>query len=753
MVYENSINYPDALDTEQNLYDVHDALRLVLAEDYNPGDSIIQFVGDSETVSRFPQTGIITLTDQCSDYDKRALSLYYGLKTNTTFEQLEILNGFEDCFKPKYSTNITQNVMSYHRNILKDATISIEEFAGKEGEVGTKALEGTIEERTNYLRKIVLPPKAWFSANKTIGLVPFTVEFTDLSFRLGTDGTSSNIKRTWNFGDAEGPSIIEYQATDEVPSEVVNVIVEDTDGGTIRKTYTSPGIYTVSLTVENDFGEDTVEFPEMISARVKAPDEAIIKITPRSNQILTQGSPVDGPYETNPKIRTPINNLIDIYIQEGVNDTTGKSYGGEELKANNSPIDPITTYTWALSDDLIHNNSSLARASYSIGGIYDLILRVDTALGAYRITTYEDAIDVVEKENLWLWNISNGSAKSYEFGLISETFKPAGSLFSVDYNTDFLDDEVNQEQQLREFKKNNGFAKRGNSSSGSGGSCVLYWASGRSNVQTILEETVKLIEYNGYTDIYTNSSEFDRPWNWTSLNSETDVYFLWGQTTEEITPNSSPTNQTKHMLSLQDLSTSSVNILASNYKNGADELRTNVVTYDDSGDPLQGHISVYRSTWKDESGYILRNEGVGNFFRIKSFYKTSGTTSSPVTDIKKLADMDGSAKVEGQLVSLSRGVYFFSNSGSFNIYDTVANVWKTGGPGVNSSSFRLLQDSTVQGFDDQDQTLIAVSDGESNAYLSFDYSSNAFIKFNEIDLTFNRVASRPSGEQWLMGIY
>lgn len=753
MTYANEINYPTELDSVNNLYDVHDALRVKLSEDYNPGDTSITVIGDTETISRFPTTGIITLTEQCSDYDERAISFYYGSKTETTFNDLELLSGFTDSFKSKNITNVTQNVMSYHRNALKDAVVAVEEFAGKKNEIATRPLEGTIEARTNYLRKIALKPKAWFSVNKTIGLVPLTVEFKDLSFRLGTDGTSIDVTRVWDFGDNVGPSIITYETTEEVPAEVTNVLVSDLDGNTISKTYTEPGIYDVSLTVTNDFGEDTVIFPGLINARIKAPDLAIINFSPRSTQILTQGSPIGGPYTTNPKIRTAVNTLIDIYVQDGVNINTGKTFGGEEVNENNSEIDPITNWTWALSDDLIHNNSNFAKATYSVGGIYDLILRVDTQFGAYRITVYEDSIDVIEKENLWLWNISSGVARSYEFGLISEVFKSAGTSLSVDYNTDFLEDATNSTQQLKEFKRNNGFAKRGTSNSGSGGTCVVYWASGRNESDDISEETIEFREYNGYTDVYTNDFSINRPWNWASFVSDTNIYFFLGTTDEEIGPNSSPTNQQKDIVSLEDFSSSSVDILSNNYKNGADELKTNVVGFDDDGLPEQGHMSIYRSTWKDDTGYLLRNDGVGTFFRLRSFYKTSGTISEPFTDIKKIADMDGPTKIEGQLVPLANGIYFFNNSGTFFFYDVVGSVWKTGGPGVNSSSFRMLQDSSVEGFDDADQTLLAASDGEHNAYLSFDYSSNAFIKFNEIDLTFSRIGSRPSGDQWIMGVF
>src|SRR5690606_19937314 len=102
------------------------------------------------------------------------------------------------------------------------------------------------------------------------------------------------------------------------------------------------------------------------------------------------------------------------------------------------------------------------------------------------------------------------------------------------------------------------------------------------------------------------------------------LYFILGGVTSTISPNTSPTNQTKHVLNLSTLVTSSATFGNSNYKNGADELQNNLVTYDESGEPLQGHMSVYRTTWKDDTGFLLRNDGVGAFFRLRAFYKTSG---------------------------------------------------------------------------------------------------------------------------------
>ena len=773
MIPESSL-YPESFDTENNLYAVHDGLRLRLAEDYNPGDTSITVEGDFITLSKFPVTGQITLTEQCSDIDERAISFYYSdidLET-WQFKGLEILDGFTDVVKLKRITNITQNVMADHHNNLKNSLIATQEFIGVKGTEDTEPFGETLEGRTNFLRKLVLTPRAFFSVNKRKGLVPFEVEFTDKSFRLGTDGTAGEVTKIWNFGDSD-TSIISLvsmiSVTDEVPEGYEDYLVLDEDGGKIIKTYTTPGSYSVSLTVRNDFGEDVVVFEDLIQARVPAPDDAVIRFTPVTTyQTTTPGNPVDGPYITPPKIRSPINELITIEVPEGENSATpGISFGGESLNDLGNPFDPITSYTWSLSDDLLHGTSRTTKALYSVGGIYDLQLRTDTEFGGYRITTYEDAIDIVENTNLWLWKFSGDTTvRHYEYGLLSETFKTTSAAsLTVIRDDSFLDSvpasEADDDPTIRlrlkrEFKKNVGFSKRGTVSSGKQGNSLLYWASGRSETDLATEETIEVREFNGFEGTYITRSSIDRPWNWIDFSSSSKSYFAFGGTTEDPLPNASPTNLYSHTLNLTNLSVSipsSPSFDSTNLLGGATELMENVSVYDDDGVTKYGHMSVYRSAVKDNTGYMTRNDGVGTFFRIKSFYRLEGTVGTPFQSFRKMQDIQGPTKAECEITNLITGIYLLNNSGSISNWNDSSEVWATGGPGVNSVAYRSLQDTSIDGFDSAKNTLLLTSDGDRRAYISFDYSENAFLKFNQIDLTFSSLGSRPQGEQFIMEIY
>ncbi|MHA2043252.1 MAG: hypothetical protein ACW99G_00575 [Candidatus Thorarchaeota archaeon] len=766
-------NYPDALDTDENLYLVHDSLRMRLAEDYNPGDSFIVVEGDADVMAKFPATGLITLTEQCSDIEDRAVSFFYTSRTTTTFDGLTLIPTMEDVPKPKRITNVTQNVMESHHNAIKDAAIAIEEFIGVKGTIDTRPLGDTLTGRINFLTKLILTPRAWFKVDRRIGLIPLTVTFTDESIRTG----NCEITYIWDFGDqtctsvisgvsgisgisgisgvsatpGECPSVI--CVTSVVPIGKTNVIAQDLDGGSIQKTYTQPGIYSASLRVVNEYGEDTVLFTNLIEARIQAPDEAAVNIIPRSGQVLTPGTPLGGPFTTPPKIKARTNQLIDLEIQSGENpNTPGVSYAGELLDGSGNAIDPISSYGWNIADDLDHSNQPDTRVSFGVGGLFDMVLRVDTGFGSYRITTYEDSFDIIENQNLWLWTYNSGTTvNANEFGLISESFKVANTPLTISRSDSFLNGTANEEQAKREFSRNVGFTKRSVTPSGELGTSMMYWASGG---PVIADQSVLVREFNGFEDTYiTHPNIANRPWNWLFLNSDRDSYFVFGQEPPPIAPNTNPSYQIKATQSLSTLAVSTEEFTSASYLNGAIELTEHVSAFDPSGDPLNGYFAVYRGTWRDVNGYFTRNDGVGSFFRLRSFYQTQGQLTNLFTSITKLSDLAGTTKTEGELTTLSTGVFFFNNSGSISAYNTTTGIWETGTASSASASFRSLQDDSVPGFDDTDNTLLAASDDDRIVYLSYDYSTSAFLKYNGANNTFDTAGIRPSGEQFLMGIY
>lgn len=361
-----------------------------------------------------------------------------------------------------------------------------------------------------------------------------------------------------------------------------------------------------------------------------------------------------------------------------------------------NPIDPIASYTWEIPDDQLHGNSKVTKAVFGVGGMYDMILRVDTAFGAYRITSYESSLDIIEKVNLWLWLYTGPqTVQAFEFGLLSETFKVKNTNnITLNTNDDFLTGQPSEAQQKQEFARNNGFAPQGTQMSGNQGTGLLYWASGRGALDPVSVEQINFLQYAGFTDTYLLKPPINRPWNWVSMASLNNLYFILGYPTGPILPFTSPTDQDRVTFNLNTLTATTDTLTEANYVNGADELQNNVANYDGSGEAIDGNFSVYRATWNSGHGFFLRNDGVGAFFRIKNFYRTEAVGGTEFQNISKLPPMAGPAKTEGQLVSLSPGVFFFNNTGQISAYNSTTGVWETGGPNLNTCSSEAFK--TVQ---------------------------------------------------------
>lgn len=754
-----SSNFPTSFDDDTNLFLVHDALRVRLMEDYNPGDTSIFVEGDEKVIEKFPSNGIITLTEQCSDIDRRAISFYYNSRTSSSFDELELLPEFEKLVvtKPKKTTNVTMNVLDKHHNHLKDALISIEHFLGTKFDEGDETLTGRIK----HLDKIVFTPKAWFSVDTIIGLSPLTVEFSNQSIRLGDVGP---ITETWDFGEeGASPIVISSENLKTYLSKQGSVSGVDYSGVKIKKTYHNPGIYDVKLTMTNNNGQNTVKFKKLIIVRNECPEEAVIRFVPRQSQNYSEGNP--------PKIRSVANTFISLEVPQGENpELPGYSYAGEILNGSGSPIDPIIEYSWYLNDDLPHSNTSEAIASYSLGGYYDVNLRVDTKFGSYRITSYENSIDIIESKNLWMFNYKtsnndgSGLVQCYEFGLNSETFKTIGNhqTTQIQRSNEFLNKTPYSygsseyysgtlEKAKREFERNVEFVPAGTTGSGDGGSALLLWASGGAVTD---ENKIHIRKYNGFDDTYaTLDSINNRPWNWVALTSLNKIYFIFGHGSNE----SDGSNKTFAQRIDYDLASESAGLPTelqnSSFENGADDLLDHPSYFDEDGLPTNGYFAVYRSAWKDSTGYILRNSSVNEFFRLGSFYKTNGSISNQFSTITKLPDIVGSIKLEGQLVSLYNGIFMFNNSGEICAWNDTALTWEVGRANSSSLSFRSVQDTNSSDFEDKSNTLLATSDKDRIAYLSYDYSDKAFIKFNATDLTFSTTKFRPLGKQFKMGVY
>ena len=308
---------------------------------------------------------------------------------------------------------------------------------------------------------------------------------------------------------------------------------------------------------------------------------------------------------------------------------------------------------------------------------------------------------------------------------------------AVKRDSSFMSGYPNLVYQRDTFLRNVSIAQKGTTSSGDGGQSVMYWAEDQT--------TIRFQQFEPFQELWSSAGlgvgdTQTKNWNWAGFSSPDAIYILFGLDSITGTPTNISLGRSQH--NMGTLTSTNATYVASDFVNGADDL----LTLADSSP------ATYRTTYQGQNGYIARNEaGPGAFFRIRSFYRTEGDFADVAQNVRKLPDIPGTARTELEIVPLSSGIFVFNNSGEVAAYSPLTNVWSTGGPGVGSASFRSLQDSSVEGFAETSQTLRATSDGDKRAYLSFDYSVNAFIKFNEADLTFSSLGSRPtSNEQYIL---
>ena len=729
-----TILYPSQSDTNLTLYSVKDTLSLTLAKDYKPGDKVIYVEQNENVMALFPTTGIITLTEQCSDPEYRAVSFHYGLKNNIDyyFTDLTILPDTNDSEKRSVITKVTMNVVAQHHNALKDAIIAIQNRIGLKNDKTTNAFDGNMVERTEYLLGVVFTPRAWFISNKQIGVAPFTVEFTSKSFQLGEDLLNNSIKYYWDFGDAKGSNTSAFPFSTTEP--------------TITHIFETPGIYTIKLKVVNKYGEDTIVFQKMINVRYYAPDTATIEYHTAGNQIW---------FTTEKYLKTPAGLSVYLYIPSGVNPLTGNMYTGEIIGANGSITDKITEYTWNLSDDLAHPNSISTNALYTVGGYYDVILRTDAASNAFRITTLPAYINVVERTNAWLFLKTVNNIYANEMGFLSETFKNIQlATTAISRNDTFLSSQSNQTQLLKEFYRNTNLVNKSVTDSGLNGTGLIHYAGGRFATDAPSTEIIKATNFNGYSETYSTYPEYSgRPWNWIPFNFAGHTYFILGNAASQPA-GTSPTNLQLLDNNIQDETYSVLETFSTeDFVGQANSLTYNAAIFDNSGQSTYGNFSAYRYGFRNGLGFILKNNTVGSGFQIKSFYGTESDASYAVSTFTKLPDIVGPAKLEGQLVFMSNLLYFFNNTGAISAFNPTTSSWSTGGPGLNSIAFNNLQDQTVQDYDDDTNTLMVTTDKNHSAYLSFDYSNKSYLKWNDLDLTFTSLNPRPAGNQWLFDTF
>jgi PKD repeat protein len=212
--------YPEAIDDFDSLYKATNNAKIPLKQSLTfSGKRIIV-----EDTSLFPPTGIVRVGPDVGVPGEYEM-IYYGKKTNYTFE--ELVRGFAGSRNGHWDSNksfVTNSVAAEHHNAIKDAIINMQVNCGIKDFPVAESLNGIL--KSQEIR--FLAPKPLFRAFPIKGVPPLKVRFQNFS-------TGHIIRYLWDFGD--GGTSLEKSPT---------------------HTYLNEGIYTVKLNIVTSTGAQGV---------------------------------------------------------------------------------------------------------------------------------------------------------------------------------------------------------------------------------------------------------------------------------------------------------------------------------------------------------------------------------------------------------------------------------------------------------------------------------------------------------------
>jgi hypothetical protein len=360
--------------------------------------------------------------------------------------------------------------------------------------------------------------------------------------------------------------------------------------------------------------------------------------------------------------------------------------------ATTTRVDPVVLYTWSLGDDLTARPARTRRGRRSASaGYYDLVMRVDTGFGSYRITNYSDTFDVVENLNLWLWTFvrrvlrrETNTVRATEYGLVSESVqgpddgRPAGLRRLV---------VPRRRPEL--------VPAASPSSSGTPGSppgaprrparaafCTLYWATGRSAVR---RRGGRADRTRRVQRVHRHLRRPTRPWpptwNWVYLNSSRGVLPVRDRRPRASAPNTSPTTSqsflTHDLLTLTAATTTA--LTPANYLGGAAELDQQRGDLRPGGEPTYGHFSVYRSCLEGLDGILPAERRGGAVLPDQELLPHGG---DDVTDARAERPEVGRTcparrRWRGSWYRSRPGCTSSTTPGSVSAYNDTTGVWST----------------------------------------------------------------------------
>lgn len=748
--------YPERYDTKYELKTVKDSLysrttSVIIPYDQNDPETYDWVNGEGviflEDVSSWPDSGYVTIyLDGHWDYAiNRAVRFHYNSKTdNTTLSGVTLMDGQNLQYLPESSIAI-QNVVAENHNYSKDSIINLESYLGSRFTIDTSTLEWFANFYTNNVRV----PKAWieikpilsnannFNSNYQSSIICISGDYLTIVDRTSRiqPGFTQNLDQQveWEFEiGSEGPtsgSGIEARikiSLDTDNEEYVFNITKFRNGQLseyeerkktwdkrIHHRFVNQGFHYIRLFVKNEFGEDELMLHNIVNVIEKAPKSLSLNVS--------------GPFTDSSG-----NSLVRCLSER--DQITLKSFLENEDQLR------ISKYLWDIPNKLsdeIPSAPSL-RLTFEVGGIYDIGLKVISVDGSWIGSFLDNAIDVVEKNSVWIGYVSKASGKFtlHEYSPGTDSWKNNGVNFNLSYSYDFIqNDESYYDLSFRNSKGMHAIPLTD--------TAFLLWAPD--------ERSVNSAQYNSMTNSFINKNTNIRMHNWFTLHmpvfNSSRIYILGGTTdlqnfaalNQQITyydiDSDSYTTTTQEMI----LPSDGIGISLSKSFENAQDIIINPSYV--PGEPTRKLIK-----WKTANyagmGYVLRNSEndiLEDMFKFDPSLNLFHTINSNAPFAKTELGMNG----------LSDGIYIVSNIGDIFRYTTDTNTWTTTTVGATKEYDTIFRQGGGESANDN-ATLVSgseartINSSNTNLYFSYNYSKNAFGKFDSTNLTYSRLGARPN---------
>ncbi len=757
MTLPQKSKYPVKYDTEYELKTVKDSLysyitTAIIPYDQNDNSTFDWENGEGvvylQNVSDWPSSGYFTiyLNGHWGKAINRSVRFHYGNKLdNATLSNVTLMEGQNLKYLPEGSLAI-QSVVAENHNYSKDSILNLENYLGER----LTEDSSTIEWFANFYTQNVRTPKPWIEIrsifndsnisnfsyqslvtcisgdyltilDKTSRIQPgFTVGFdreVEWEFEIGSEGPA------YGSGIEAKISI----SLDIDKKEYVFNIVKVRDGQLssyeerkktwdrkIHHRFTNQGFHYIKLFVKNEFGSDELVLKNIINVIEKAPKSLSVNVL--------------GPY-----VDVNKNSLVRCRAERDQITINSNLENEDKLR--------IIKYLWDIpykSLDEIPNSSSL-RLTFESGGIYSIGLKVISIDSSWIGSFLKNAVDVVEKNSLWISYVSKPSGRFslHEYSPNTDTWKENGTNFDLEYKYDFIE---NEDKYFDLTFRNS----KGMHAISSSDSAFLIWASN--------ERSVNSAKYNAMTNSFFNNNSHIRMHNWFTLYmpvfNSSRIYILGGITDLKNF------NNINQQITYYDINNDSYVTVTQEFilpSDGNDDVVSLTKSFENAQDfvinPSYYNNKIVNKLikWKRANyagfGYILRNSEndiLEDMFKFDPSLNLFTSINSNIPFSKTELGFEG----------LSDGIYVVSNKGDIYKYTTSTNTWTTTTAGAvqeYSSIFRQgggesVNDNAISVSGSESRT---INSSNTNLYFSYDYSLDAFGKFNSTNLTYSRLGERP----------